>query len=325
MKRRWLAMTLAAGLILALLTGCGGSASNSAMSGSSSSSSSSMGGMWDGATKEESATMDSMVSTAPMEAPETEMSAGSTTSKEQRADEKLIYTAHLNMETTSFDETIARVESLTDSMDGYYESSSISNWRNGYRNANYTVRIPADRYDAFLSQVGELCHLTNKEEYTENVTEAYYDVEGRLTTQRTKLERLQTLLAQAESMEDIITIESAISETEWQIENLSGTLRHYDALVDYATVHINISEVYQLSSVEKVPDSFGERMGDAFSEGMIAFSRTLENWAVSFAYSWMWWLALAVVVFVVVRVVRKGRLPKVSFRRKKKGDKIDGE
>ena len=48
-----------------------------------------------------------------------------------------------------------------------------------------------------------------------------------------KLERLQKLLAQAENMEDIITIESAISETEWNIEDLSGTLRHYDALVDF--------------------------------------------------------------------------------------------
>ena len=49
----------------------------------------------------------------------------------------------------------------------------------------------------------------------------YYDNEARLTTQRTKLERLQELLSKAEAMEDIITIESAISETELQIEYLT--------------------------------------------------------------------------------------------------------
>ena len=57
-------------------------------------------------------------------------------------------------------------------------------------------------------------------------------------------------------MEDIITIESAISETEYQIESLSGTLRHYDALVDYATIHISLQEVYRLSNVEEPAESF---------------------------------------------------------------------
>ena len=52
----------------------------------------------------------------------------------------------------------------------------------------------------------------------ENITETYYDTAGRLKTQKIKLERLQKLLSQAENMEDIITIESAISETEWNIE-----------------------------------------------------------------------------------------------------------
>ena len=54
-------------------------------------------------------------------------------------------------------------------------------------------------------------------------------------------------------MEDIITIESAISETEYEIERLSGTKRHYDALVDYATVTLELREVYRLSGTEDAP------------------------------------------------------------------------
>ena len=60
-------------------------------------------------------------------------------------------------------------------------------------------------------------------------------------------------------MEDIITIESAISETEYEIERLSGTMRHYDALVDYATVTLELSEVYRLSGTEDAPKSFGDK------------------------------------------------------------------
>lgn len=88
----------------------------------------------------------------------------------------------------------------------------------------------------------------------QNITETYYDTDGRLKTQQIKLERLQKLLAQAENMEDIITIESAISETEWNIEDLSGTLRHYDALVDFATVTVSLQEVYKYSDTEELPE-----------------------------------------------------------------------
>ena len=108
------------------------------------------------------------------------------------------------------------------------------------------MRIPADQYRPFLERVGTLCHVTYQEESSDNVSTAYYDAESRLVTQQTKLERLQNLLAQAENMEDIITIESAISDTELEIEQLTGTLRHYDSLVDFSTVYITLQEVYQL-------------------------------------------------------------------------------
>ena len=129
------------------------------------------------------------------------------------------------------------------------------------------MRIPADQFQPFLDQVGTLCHVTYQEQTSENVSEAYYDAESRLATQRTKLERLQNLLAQAENMEDIITIESAISDTELEIERLTGTLRQYDALVDYATVYLSLQEVYQLSNVEEPATSFASRMGAAFASG----------------------------------------------------------
>ena len=208
------------------------------------------------------------------------------------------------METTAFDEAVEGLGRLTKEVGGYYEDSSLRTGGSGYRWADYTVRVPAKNYDEFLSRAGALCNLTWRSERAENVTEAYYDTAGRLKTQQIKLERLQELLSRAEAMEDIITIESAISETEYQIESLSGTLRHYDALVDFATVSVNLQEVYKLSSVEEAPDSFGARMGSAFTAGWAAFADGVENLAVGLAYSWMWLLVLAVIAMVAIRVLR---------------------
>ena len=221
--------------------------------------------------------------------------------------QKLICTAWLEMETTEFDTATAALTDLTEQLQGYFESSTVGERGSGSRWAEYTIRVPAEKYRTFLNQAGALCHETWRNTSQEHVTESYYDTQGRLRTQQIKLERLQALLAKAELMEDIITIESAISETEWTIESLSGTLRHYDALVDYATVHINLTEVYKLSDVEQVPDSFGARLGEAFRNGWSSFTNGLENWAVALAYGWMWALVLAVAAVAVIRVLRRRR------------------
>ena len=220
--------------------------------------------------------------------------------------QKLIRTARMELETTACVEAVRGLTDLTEQMGGYFESSSVGK-RNSGRWAEYTVRIPAEKYQSFLDQAGALCHETWRDTRQEDISERYYDTQGRLKTQQIKLERLQTLLAKAEAMEDIITIESAISETEQMIDDLSGTLRHYDGQVDYASVCITLNEVYKLSSVEEVPDSFMSRLGKAFSGGWANFTDGLENLAVALAYGWMWVLVLAAVAVVVVRVLRKRR------------------
>ena len=159
--------------------------------------------------------------------------------------------------------------------------------------------------------------MTYSNTNTDDVSESYYDTEARLETARIKLGRLQELLAKATSMEDIITIESAISETEWDIENLSGTLRHYDALVDYATINVELSEVYKLSGQDEAVTTFGGRLGQSFVNGLKAVGNALEDLAVWLAYSWVWLLVIAAVIVVVVRIIRRRNGGKKLFLKRK--------
>ena len=63
----------------------------------------------------------------------------------------------------------------------------------------------------------------------EDVGQNYSDIELRLQTQRTKQERLLALLEKAATMEDIISLENALSETEYQIEQYTSDLKRYDS------------------------------------------------------------------------------------------------
>ena len=251
--------------------------------------------------------------------------SGSTVLKDQ----KIIYTGTLNLETTEFDAAAKALTELAESLGGYLESSTVGSGGRGYRWADYTVRVPSAQFQGFLDQAGGLAHVTWQNTEQQNITETYYDTDGRLKTQQIKLERLQKLLAQAENMEDIITIESAISETEWDIENLSGTLRHYDALVDFATVTVSLQEVYKYSDTEELPENFGQRIGNALSRGWRSFVDGMADFIVALAYNWMWivlWAAVIIAAAVIVGKIRRRRraaknLPAAEKTGEKPGDK----
>ena len=227
------------------------------------------------------------------------------------ANVKMIYTASIDMESTEFDSAVAGLEALVAEAGGWVEHSQLNNANRRYRSAGYTVRVPAENFLAFCDRVGEICQVNSIFKDSEDVSEYYYDTESRLATQRTKLERLQALLAQAEDMEDIITLESAISETELAIENLTGTLRKYDSLVGYSTITITLTEVYQLTETEEPAIGFGAKLGAAFRSGSNSFVYGAQDLLLGLARGWTGWLIfliiVAVVVILIVRGVRKSR------------------
>lgn len=239
---------------------------------------------------------------------------------------KMIYNGYMEMQTQDFDTAASGIEALVRELGGYFQQSSVSNrGSSSYRYGSYTIRIPAAQFETFFQRAGQLCHVTYTNTTADDVSESYYDTEARLETARIKLERLQQLLAKATSMEDIITIESAISETEWDIENLSGTLRHYDALVDYATVNVELSEVYQLSGQDKAVTTFGGRLGQSFVNGLRAVGSALEDFAVWLAYSWVWLAVIAAAAVIVIRIVRRRGGGKKKLLQKGKAQKEDTE
>lgn len=229
------------------------------------------------------------------------------------ANAKIIYTANLALETKEFDDASKALAALVADMGGYFESKTVN--QGYYRSMDAVVRVPVANFTSFLDRAGETAHAVNRSEYLDDVSEAYYDQESRLTTQRVKLERLQELLGKAEDMADIITIESAISETELEIEYLTGSLRKYDSQINYSTVTLSLSEVYRLSTDEEVPLTFGQRLASAFSAGCQRGVEGLEDFAVGVARNWVALLIWAAILAAAVLLIRR-HLRKKAARRK---------
>lgn len=306
MKRTLAALLLA----VSVLTGCGASAGNA---------------MMDSAPQENVSTKGYYESKGDYdygwggeaEMPEAPESAPGASADDNNAlvNAKMIYTADVTLETRDFDASSAAVTELVNAMGGYFERREL-NQGGSYRSLYCTIRVPASRFTETLDQSGEIAHLTYRNEYSQNVSEAYYDLEARLTTQRTKLQRLQELLAEAKDMSDIIVLESEISNTELQIEYLTGSLRSYDSLIDYSTIHLTLREVYRLSDEEVTPVTFGDRLAAAFKRGMEQAVENAEDFMIYLARNWLsllvWAGVIAGAVILIRSRVRKFRARKLE-------------
>lgn len=123
-------------------------------------------------------------------------------------------------------------------------------------------------------------------------------------------------MSEAENMEDIITLESAISDTELQIEYLTGSLRKYDSLVDFSTINIYLQEVYRLSDDDSIPESFGERFSAAIALGFRRGVEGIEDFAIGVAQNWLTILLFVCFVLIFVTIILRRRAKRGTSRRR---------
>ena len=321
MKRKLFAISLAAILLLA---GCGGGSKTAEDSQAPASSATSdyEGGnylpdrenYWD---------MDSAETAPsdPMPAPSTPAGGSEPSSVYQNPGAKLIRRAELNIQTEQFDQSLEALNQLVNNCGGYFESANLygGGRRDAYatRSGEYVVRIPAQQYNLFLSSTGDLGYVNSKTESSEDVGTQYYDTETRLKTQRTKQERLLALLERAETMEDIISLENALSDVEYQIEMYSSDLRRYDALINFSTFRIYLNEVRQITEEVGETASLGQRMAAGFQASFRGLGQGFQDLLVWVSYN-LFLTAVLIGVAVAAVVVGKRELKKVHGKSGKK-------
>ena len=239
-------------------------------------------------------------------------STNTATTSAASINQKLIRTIRLEAETEAMDDLLASVVQRVEELGGYIEDRNIyngSSYATGVnRYANLTIRIPADRLDEFVVQVSQVSNITSNRETTEDVTLDYVDTQSRIVALETEQARLLELLAKAENMEDLLLIESRLTDVREELERVNSQLRLYDNLVNYGTIHLNITEVRQYTVVEEEPETVWERIGSGFMKSLKGLGNGITEVFVFLVVALPY---LAVIVLVVLGVVllvkRRGR------------------
>lgn len=224
---------------------------------------------------------------------------------------KIIKTAGLGLETREFESDLAYIKQKVVDMGGYVASSYITgrkpeNYNEPGRYANLSMRIPQERMEAFLAEARGVATVTYENSGGEDITSSYFDTESRLKIYQTQRDRIMGLLEKAETMEDIISLETELSRLTYEIENLTTQLKRWDDLVDFATVNIDLTEIPPAMAVAS-DDSVGTRISEGFNRTLSGIAVFFENLFVFIIAASPALVLIAVIVVVVVLIVRNRR------------------
>lgn len=218
---------------------------------------------------------------------------------------KIIRTVSLSLTTRQFEQDLARIQkSLTD-LGGYVENSDLNADARARRYVSLRLRVPVDKLDGFVADLQGIGYLVSLSESAEDVSEQYQDVETRLSTQQSKMERLKILLEKAESVEDLLQIETEVANTQYQLDSLTGTLRGYDSKVNYATVWLSLSEE-SISETQGEP-TLAERIRVALGDSWAFAKSFMKDAAVFLVVLLPYLIVLAVLIYIIVLIVKRRR------------------
>ncbi len=210
---------------------------------------------------------------------------------------KLIRNVQMSVETENLTEMLSNVNSRIKEYGGYAEYSTLDS---GY--ASIKARIPSSKLDAFVNNVEKLSNVTYKSESAEDITLQYVDTKSRVESLKIEQNRLNELLAEADSVETIIALESRLSEVRYELQSYESQLRTYDNLVDYSTVQIDISEVKAYTP--QVEATRWERMTRGFVESLYGVAEGFLDFIVGFIIALPFLIVWAIVIFIIVLIIR---------------------
>ena len=236
--------------------------------------------------------------------------------------EKVITTINLDYETLSFDASHQHVMDSVKGVDAYIEYSNQSSYSPGgtlggearqYRRIDFTIRVASNQVNDFLEALDGMDAVKTGEQIgSEDVTRTYRDTETRIGVLNQKEKRLNELMEQAETIEQILQIEDNLSQTIAEREILQSQLDDIDSLIDYTTVELHLTERQRISNGRNESLSFWGRAKEAILDSLYSFYYWIQDAGIWLIYA----LPYIVIIIIFVPLIRYGR--RVILKKKDK-------
>ncbi|WP_132289876.1 DUF4349 domain-containing protein [Kribbella sp. VKM Ac-2568] len=191
----------------------------------------------------------------------------------------IIKTGSLSVEAEDVNSTRQKAIGIITGLRGQVASEDTgSNSEGRITQANLVLKVPTASYETAIDRLSGLGTRTAIHQESSDVTEQVVDVESRISSQRASLERMRTLLAKANTIGEVVSVETELTRREADLESLLAKQKNLSLQTELATLSLTVAEKGKTPVVEKEDRGFlaGLRGGwDAFTATFFALSAVL--------------------------------------------------
>lgn len=236
--------------------------------------------------------------------------------------QKIVYTGSLSIQTLEYDKSAASIRRKIREAGGFSEAESENdndyNWyrrstgSGSTRNLNITARIPSEKFESFMDSLQGDGKVMNRSMNAENISQVYANKETYKKALEKEQERLLAMMDKAVTIEDMIAVESRLSEVERQLNTYKTDLSAMDKDVQYSTIYISLEEVKRYSD-ETPTVTFPEKVKYAFEDAINSFTEFCEGIVLFIIRSFPFLILLAIVIALVIRLIRKRQEKRIAM------------
>ena len=208
---------------------------------------------------------------------------------------KIIRNAQLRIRVSDFAVSGRAVEQAVQKVGGRVDNANETRSSSTIENA-MTIRVPANRLDAFLSLVlSQSIYQDTKTITAEDVTRRYVDVEARIRSKKAVEETYLRLLKQAKSIGDVLKVQEQLARIQEEREVQEAELRQLKDDVALSTVNLTY---YQQTEMALSPE---EPFYKQIYHNLVDGSRAVGSVLVGLFYFLPLGMIVAVVVWFIMR------------------------
>ena len=223
---------------------------------------------------------------------------------------QIVKTGSMAIEVTDLNKAVSQAQSTIVGLGGDVSESSLSGDKD-VAVATVTYRVPAARWDDALAAMrGLASRVISAQTNSTDVTAQAIDLDARLSNLNATEAALQSIMARASAIPDVLAIEQQLSQTEGQIEELKAQQNHLKDQAAMSTLSVSFSTPAATVTTQAAKEwDLGAQVDEAaatlvhIAQGLV----TIAVWVVVVGLPIAIGLALLGAIWWIVRRIGRGR------------------
>ncbi|UOR00450.1 DUF4349 domain-containing protein [Leucobacter allii] len=214
----------------------------------------------------------------------------------------VVRTAELSLEVADPDGAATEAGRIAEEAEGFVEAVTVSR-AEGVRpaSAQLTLRVPADRLDDVLAELSGLGEPISEQRGASDVTAEHVDLEARVAALEASVRRLTELMAGAASTSELLEAEAALAQRQQELDGLQAQLDALEGQIDEATVWVS------LDSPQALPGGGPANFWEGLLAGLGSLGAAGAGALVVLGILLPWLAIAGIVAIAVVALVRAAR------------------